>query len=108
MDFWLRTDDLIAVLRHKFWLRKLPHILWRYLGLFGFGFGLIIQEILPNSKRRVIMATPAHGDSSVQGIARGRLVLYWISLLCAFALNLVMLITVDSSNVRAPRYKTER
>ena len=28
-DFWLRTDELIAVLRHQFRLRKLPHKLAR-------------------------------------------------------------------------------
>jgi len=75
-DFWLRTDGLIAVLRHQFRLRKLPHKLRRRFGILGYVVGNFIQ-----------------------GLARGHLVLYWISMIAACVLNFVMLFTIDSEDV---------
>ena len=75
-DFWLRTDELIAVLRHQFRLRKLPHKLARSGGWCGFLLGTIIQ-----------------------GLARGHLVLYWTSTVSAFVLNFIMLFVIVSENV---------
>lgn len=74
-DFWLRTEELIAVLRYQFTLRKLPHKLYESAGCVGFAFGSFI-EIL----------------------ARGHLVLFWTSTTCAFVLNFLMLATIGDAD----------
>ena len=75
-DFWLRTDELIAVLRHQFRLRKLPSRLERSAGWPGFVLGSFIGTL-----------------------ARGHLVLFWTSTTAAFVLNFVMLLTIGEDDV---------